>query len=182
MIYLDLNQFRMLLSTADVFTNPSNTANGFAHQLHDTIVSILDKLAPLKVVTKRRSQHVCGWLSENAVELRRHRRTLERRYRRTRKESDRIAYSEACRTANKAINNSRSDYIKEQLACASGDSRQRWQLARKLLHTDRKDNIDKDQQKLCNTLSAFFINKLDTVKQKIASQLGSGLFQVCLHL
>ena len=101
---LNISLFRSKLLASSIFMCPKTTTNDFMVQLRDDVMAILDKLAPSKLVTKRQDSHSDSWLSKEAVNARCHRRSLERRYRRTKAEPDRIAYRTACRATNKIIN------------------------------------------------------------------------------
>jgi thiamine phosphate synthase YjbQ (UPF0047 family) len=97
------------------------TTNEYAVQLRDDLIAAMDKLAPLKQVTKRRSQYSNNWLSKDAIDARRNRRRLERRYRHTKLDQDRVEYRSACHVTNKLINRSRREFINKRLADSSGD-------------------------------------------------------------
>lgn len=170
---LNFDLFGHELLASDVCTNPKSTANEFALQLRDEVTRILDKLAPSKLVTRRFSKRTAGWLSKEAVDSRRSRRTLERRYRRTHLDEDRVAYRRLCRTTNKLINQSRQQHIAKRLDEASGNSRLRWRIANEILHkSDCKVlKSNDDCQGLCNSFAKYFTHKLSQIAQTIASQL-----------
>ena len=174
---IDADVFRHELLASIAYVQPRPTTNEFAVQLRDDVVAILDKLAPLKSVTKRCGKQTCGWLSKEAVESRRNRRKLERRYRQTHRDADRVAYRSACRATNKLIDRSRQEHIGSRLQAAAGNSRQRWRIANELLHNDNRRDInetDADRQKLCDTFSDFFVNKIRLIAQTIADRLALG--------
>jgi len=131
--HLDEDRFRRLILASSVYENPKSNTNDFANQIIDDLVKVLDELVPLKKSTRR-----CGkqtrWLSAEAIVSRRARRRLERCYRRTKSEADRVAYRSACRLTKKLIIDSRKDYVRNRLADATGNQRQRWQIANELLH------------------------------------------------
>jgi len=102
----DVDEFKRKLCAASVFTQPKDQTNDFA--VRDDVVGILDIMAPLKRATRRFGKHTNGCrLNHDAILARRGRRRLERRYRRTRSDADRVAYRAACRSTNKIISNSR---------------------------------------------------------------------------
>ena len=172
--WLDVDVFRRELLSCSASIQPKSTSNEFAVQLRDDVIVILDRLVPSKSVTKRRGKLTCGWLSKDAVKSRRARRRLERRYRRTRCEADRLAYRSVCRTTNKLINSSRREHISNCLGEASGNSRQRWRIANELLHRHEKHGAsasDADYQKQCNTFSDFFVEKLRLIAKTIVDRL-----------
>jgi len=97
-----------------------------------------------------------------AVAAKQTRQQLERRWKRSGSESDRVTYREACRAANVRINASRSAYYKQQLMEAAGDQRATWRLARELLHSDDNPLPVSSQEavKLCDHFCQFFTDKL----------------------
>jgi len=95
---------------------------------------LLEIHAPLRTGRRRCSgQHDTNVLSDEAVEVKRHRRRLERRYRRTGLPSDKRAYKAACNAARTSIMTSRADHIRTQLQQASGNIRATWRTAQSLL-------------------------------------------------
>jgi len=82
---------------------------------------------------RRARKSSAQWLSIEAVTAKRQRRRLERK--RNRSEIDRQAHRVACRYANGLINQSRMDHTRSELE-ACYDSRQRWTVAKRLIHAD----------------------------------------------
>ena len=77
---------------------------------------------------------------------------------------------------NNLINNSRKDYFSTKLADAnaSGDSRQRWQIANELLHhKDKKPDLSSPTLLLerCHKYCQFFTDKLVNIASKIDEHL-----------
>ena len=89
-----------LVITAETSTD---SADEFADQLEQSVVSVLDELAPLKICSKRCGRWSNRWLSESAVTAKRKRRRLERRWYRTRRQADHVVYCSACHEANAEI-------------------------------------------------------------------------------
>ena len=174
--HLDEDRFRRLILASSVYEHPKSNTNDFANQIIDDLVKVLDELVPLKKSTRR-----CGkqtrWLSAEAIVSRRARRRLERRYRRTKSEADRVAYRSACRATNKLIINSRKDYARNRLADATGNPRQRWQITNELLHRNDKSTRSTPSADLtperCNLFCRYFVTKLSSIASKIDEQLKS---------
>ena len=80
------------------------------------ITAMLDEVAPLKTRSRRPLKVVTRWLLEDAIAAKRHRRRLERKWRDTKSDSDRLAYRRVCRHANKLSNTSRQEYFRAQLS------------------------------------------------------------------
>ena len=127
---------RSSLRQSSLFTNPSETADGLAQHICEVVTQELDKVAPLKISRRRPSKTITKFLSPAAKSAKRERRRLERStWKSTKLESDRVAYRESCRTANRLINESRKNFMRDQLA-DSTDSKQRWQSVKNMLHSN----------------------------------------------
>jgi len=96
------------LLNSELYSDPSEDPDIFVDQLERTVIKILDELAPLRIGKRPNSRKSARWLSPEAVNAKKHRRRLERRWKSTGAECDRIDYRKACRHANKLINESRN--------------------------------------------------------------------------
>ena len=72
-------------------------------------------MAPLRTSNKRLSNNNTKWLSAEAVKAKRLRRRLEKRWITSGHSDDRTAYRQACRRANKLINDLRRSYHSEMI-------------------------------------------------------------------
>jgi len=115
------------------------------------------------------SKPITRWLSQDAINVKRERRRLERQWRCTQLDSDRIAYHQVCRHANKLINGSRHNFYHCQLTTIS-DPRDRWKLTKNLLHsTDPPLNkTELENTKLCSSFSDHFSDKITKLKQAVS--------------
>jgi hypothetical protein len=158
---VDPSQFEAQLRASPLFHSPSSTAEGFANQLASVVCQELDKVAPLRSRTRRRSKPITRWLSAEAVHAKRARRRLERRWHKTRSEADRTAYRKSCRRANYLINASRRNYYSLRLQNCS-DAGQRWRTVKELLHVSPADSYrsDRDNSLLCDKFATFLLLKL----------------------
>jgi len=102
--------FADLLRSKPVYSDPADDVDEFADQLEQSVVAVLDERAPLKTSSKRCGRKSNRWLSVTAVAAKCKRRQLERRWKRTRRDADRIAYRAACREANANIIESRGSF------------------------------------------------------------------------
>ena len=143
-------------------------------QLADIITAELDKVAPLHQAS--RSSHgrkVSEFMSDTAKQAKRHRRRCERRWKRTGQETDCVAYRLACRTANRLIIESRSDYFASRMDELVSDAKRRWAAVKELLHEDDRqpDRTAEESKAFCLAASSFCISKLDRTKKSIGAQL-----------
>lgn len=159
------------LSNASFIVSPSGDVDEFYSQLCNDVSAVLDEIVPMRTVTKRETPFNRSKLSDSALNLKRKRRRLERRYNKSKNETNRLLYIDACKAANNAINASRISTNLERLKLAEACPRQLWKISKELLCT----SVNKGFDKLC-TLSAddfqcFFCNKIVLIKDKIAVSL-----------
>ena len=116
--FIEIKLFRILqfitrsdLKSSSLFTRPSNTVDGFTEQLEGVVRSILDDHAPLKTRTKIPGKTVNRHLPPNVVTDKKRRRQLERRWKNTKSESDRVAYRTACHKTNTKSESDRVAYL-----------------------------------------------------------------------
>src|SRR5208282_4844109 len=144
-------------------------------QLERSVTGVLDILAPVKSRTKRRGKRNSRWLSSAAVDAKRTRRQLERRWKATTKEADQVAYRGACRIANAEINASRTTFYNRRLSEADGDQRALWRVAKELLYNDDRppDSGPTEAKRLCDDFVNFFNEKLKKIAGDIRGRLHS---------
>ena len=76
---LNLSDFKTRLCQSSSFTEPAGLVDDFVDQIEADVTKILDDLIPERTCEKRSSKKRC-WLSEAAMEAKRTRRRLERRW------------------------------------------------------------------------------------------------------
>src|SRR5208282_749468 len=106
----------------------------FVAQLERSVTCILDELAPIKNGSRQNGRKSARWLSPEAVNAKRLRRRLERCWKSTGEEKDRLTNRVACRDANYLINTSRNRHRYERIAQVKGDSHRVWSAVKDLLN------------------------------------------------
>jgi len=156
-----------------LFTAPADTADRFADQLRDVVMTLLGKFALLRAGVRRRPKSSSRWLFHEAVTAKLDRRRLERRWLATGAEEDRQRYRRACRSANRLINESRRDHFRTRLGDCANDPGKRWRVVKELLHTSDCDNTatNAENRDLCFAFSEFFGSKISTLKSSVAARL-----------
>ena len=116
-------------------------------------------------------------LSTEALRAKRLRRQLERRWLKTRLESDRQAYRQSCRVANDLITRSLQNSNAQVIDEASRDSRSLWRAVNKLLHPSSSTSLPGETScgDRCNSIAAYFVHKLDNIRRLIRARLGSAV-------
>ena len=131
-------------------------------QSDNTGVSILDRYCPIQERSKFASnRRHCRCLSDDAVDAKRIRQQLERKWKSTRKEVDHTAYRKACRFSNKLIVSSRQEFYRKRIRAAGIYPRTRWAALRDVLHlTDNTEILSELKcSYLCDSFATYFIGK-----------------------
>jgi hypothetical protein len=174
---LDLAIFRDKLTKSSACLRPALTAERFATQLEQDVVIILDELVPFCKSTKRQGKANNSWLTPEATAAKQKRRRLERRWKSTNQEVDRVNYRVACRAANRLIKEARREHLTRSVVESSRDPRSLWRTVKGLLHPCK---ASKFQSGLCHSFSSFFRDKVARVRSSVdamKSQQGIGLSQ-----
>src|SRR5208282_3820408 len=160
---VDWASFQADVLRSELHTDPASTADEFADQLDAVITNILDRHCPLherkRFVSTRRDSR---WQSPEAVEAKRQRRQLERRWQSSHKTEDYVSYRKSCRIANKVIVASRGRFYNDRIQSAAADPRRRWSAIRNILHMTESREIQSvdDCVRLCNGFAQFFVEKI----------------------
>ena len=92
----NIDRFKDLFMKTKVVIAPANNVDEFVDQFDDAMTSVLDQVAPLRTVTCNRGKKNNVWLSDEAVRAKRDRRRHERKWCKTKTETDRTAYRKSC--------------------------------------------------------------------------------------
>ena len=128
------------------------------------------------------------WLSADAVSVKQNRRRLERRWKSTGEESDRLRYRNVCKVSNRLINESRNKDRCVRVKAAAGNSRRVWAECKDLLHSSAPTDLKTENEcrLFSQVLATHFINKVQNIKTAICTALHGAepdqLMSVTLHL
>ena len=125
---------------SSLFTDPDPSVNGFEQQMENTIKSILNDFAPLKTSHRSGPRQTKNWLSPEAIEAKKCRRRLERRWKSSNAEPDCLAYRTACRTANDLIMKSRASSNLERINGCSKNPKSLWNTIESILYSSIPQN------------------------------------------
>ena len=148
-------------------------------QLDTVITKLLDKHCRLqkrsKLAPKRQENR---WLSAEAVQAKRTRRRLERKWRSTKVIACYTEYRKVCRSTNKAIVESRRNFYRQRIDATETDPRKRWATVRDLLHQTESPEVlsTDDCQCLSNAFADFFVDKVSRIKLALNSSLNEATF------
>ena len=182
---IDYGVLQEELESCSFVKQPAETVNEFINQMQNDVVSVLDRLAPVRTTKKRVGNPGKRSLSTEAVMAKRYRRRCEKKLKKSRSAADRLAYRDACRRANELIIKSNQETNQERLDSVKGDQKQTWKIANDILHRDGKSKPETADpvvsRKLCSDFKSFFVDKIKNIGINIASRL-SKCSSVLIHL
>jgi len=135
-------------------------------ELYDeTLSQLLDKHAPFvrKRVVDRKN---CEWFNEEVKKAKEERRLAENMWKKSKLEVHRQIYKTSRNNYSQTVKRVKTEYIKEQLASSSGNSRKTQDIVDRLPDKDSASPV----LPLCgevtaaNTLSSFFVDKIKDIQ------------------
>jgi len=162
---VDTEQFREDLVRSKLLSDPPSDVEELAELYDETLSQLLDKHAPLvrKRVVDRKN---CEWFNEEVKKAKEERRLAENRWRKSKLEVHRQIYKTSRNNYSQTVKRVKTEYIKEQLASSSGNSRKTQDIVDRLLGKDSASPV----LPLCgevtaaNTLSSFFVDKIKDIQ------------------
>ena len=119
---------------------------------------ILDKFAPLKTVTVK-PHNFNPWFTSNLRSKRGIRRQLERIWRKTRNESDKLAYNKQCYLYNYKVKKAQSDYF-SSLFKSNSNTQELWHSIDKLLNRSSSSLPNSSSKHAANQFCTYFVDKI----------------------
>ena len=168
---INLELFEQSILSSSLFSSPDPTVDGFANQMETELTSIWDEVAPLKTGHRTGPRKAKNWLSPEAVDAKKQRRRLERRWKASNAEPDRLAYRAACSSANKQTSFAAANL--ERINEASKNPKRLWTTIKSILHSSPPNEqlSPPISQSLANSLASFFHQKIVSLKDSIALKL-----------
>ena len=160
-----MEAFEADINNPDLVKNPKSNATERAQQYDSVLNTLIDFHAPL--ATKKISPKPPNpWMTPAILASKRHRRYLERVWRRYPIALNRSRFSKQIHPCNKQMSKAKSAYYSKIIAEHSGDHRSLWQAFNKILHCCPKMYIPDHSSitALANTFSSFFINKISIIR------------------
>ena len=119
---VDAIEFRNDVMASTLFSSPACNVNDLCDQYDSELSKVVDVHAPLKTrfVTSRPS---APWYSEEIAAEKRKRRKLERRWRKSGTEADKLQYSDQCSRVRKLLKSSKMSYYASLINENKSDSK-----------------------------------------------------------
>ena len=154
---------------------------------NETIEAIVDKHAPLTTRTVTVRPHTT-WYNDGIRATKCLKRQLERRWRTTGLDCDRLAYCLQRQLVSSPIHRAKLEYHKSQIADASGDQKRVFKIVAKLLHTDHDTPLPTcySFNALAEQFSDYFSEKISKIRCEFTPSVSNvdiytdGESQTCL--
>jgi len=128
-----------------------------------TLRRIVDEHVPAYSATVR-ERHLRPWFDDECRASRRRSRMLERRYRRTRRADDRLAWIRQVRCMHSLYEKKEEQYWTYRITSCSGNSRRLWQSMSSLLRRDKSSATKSSSSITADKLAQFFADKVAAVR------------------
>lgn len=155
-----INDISEALSKVHIQTD----ANVSVNSLNNVLVSVLDNHAPLQTNKIKRMSR--SWMTNEILDARRQRRKLEKNYRQTKTENDRIKYTTYCRKVEKMIHTQKKIFYNSKI---SGDNkinmRELYSTISLLLSNPTGDEAMKESP---NDVANYFIEKIKKINSSLS--------------
>ena len=162
---INMEAFKADIKTSDLINNPKSNATELAQQYDSVLTSLINLHAPL--VTKTISPKPPNpWMTPAILASKRHRRYLERVWRRFPTALNRSRLTKQIHLCNRLMSKAKSAHYSKIISEHSGDHRSLWQAFNKILHRCPKMHLPNHSSiaALANTFSSFFINKISIIR------------------
>ena len=167
---LDIDKFCSLIRNSILYKTQSDDPEYLADLYNSTITGIIEKLLPLKAkVTKVREP--VPWFNSEIGELRRIRRSCERKWRKTKTELDFKSFCSAKNKVCKAIFDAKKQHYTAAIKNTHGDQKQLFTIMNQLLNKEKVTKLPSgNDDYLAQKFNDFFISKIDKIQEHLSSQ------------
>ena len=165
---VDPIEFRNDVMASTLFSSPACNVNDLCDQYDSELSKVVDVHAPLKtrLVTSRPS---APWYSEEIAAEKRKRRKLERRWRKSGTEADKLQYSDQCSRVRKLLKSSKMSYYASLINENKSDSKVLFNTIDRMLHRTPQNHYPScgSPKELCDKFADFFCDKIVTIRNQL---------------
>ena len=150
------------LATSELCQNPSDDLQELVSSYNNTLMAALDHHAPLITRTIVQRPRV-PWFSQEIREAKRQRRKAEKRWRKSRLESDLAAFKAKRNLTTRLMNKARREFYSNFIDENSGDQKKLFRASQRLFNRTMDDGLppNLDSRTFSNDLGTFFVQKID---------------------
>ena len=161
---IDISYFNKDIAAA--FSNVENLdLDSLVKFFNSTLTLILDKNAPLKIVTVT-SHNKSPWFTPNLLTERHERRQLECTWHNSCNDADRLLYKNQCHLYNSLIKKAQSNYFSSLFKNCS-DSKSLWRSINQVCHCSSSFSLNPRFTLTADQLVLFFLDKIKAVRSKL---------------
>nr|XP_058940209.1 uncharacterized protein LOC131768500 [Pocillopora verrucosa] len=162
---IDPDNLRRDIRSSALYNSPSQEITELCDQYDSVLLSILDKHAPLRtrIINLRPN---APWYSEEIRKQKTTCRKFERRWRRSKLESDYRPYANQRTILQNTIFKSKMDYYSNRISEAGNDNKALFRLIDRLLHrkAEKSYPTSTSAEDLANTFVTFFEDKITRIR------------------
>ena len=149
------------LSSSDLLTNPSSTPSENYKQYYDTLISLLNKYAPLKIMNITHKTNN-PWFSKHLMYHKQRKRQLERLWRKERSPLCRSALRRQINLFNRLVSQAKSQYFSNNISQFKNNPRKLWNEFDKLLHKEQNLTLPThcSNKDLADSFATYFSDKI----------------------
>ena len=165
---INLKKFQSDLQSSDLLQCPAESLDDLALQYQSTLSSVLDVHAPLVLikVLQRPSQ---PWFCSEIAEAKKKRRRLERRWRRTKLEIDRLSFIEARNNVCKLTSMAKTSFYSRRIDAFSCNHKALFREMNHLLNQSTVTPMPPYESPgvLANQFADYFSSKIDLIRREL---------------
>ena len=156
------------LATSELCQNSSDDLQELVSSYNNTLMAALDKHAPLMTRTIVQRPRV-PWFIQEIREAKRQRRKAEKRWRKSRLESDLAAFKAKHNFTTRLMNKARGEFYSNFIDENSGDQKKLFRASQRLFKRTMDDGLppNLDSKTFSNDLGKFFVQKIDTIRTQL---------------
>ena len=156
------------LATSELCQNPSDDLQELVSSYNNTLMAALDKHTPLMTRTIVQRRRV-PWFSQEIREAKRQRRKAEKRWRKSRLESDLAAFKAKRNFTTRLMNKARREFYSNFIDENNGDQKKLFRSSQRLFKRTMDDGLppNLDSKTFSNDLGKFFVQKIDAIRTQL---------------
>ncbi len=162
---IDLSALKEDIQKSKLIVEPCGNASDLANQYNNTLASILNKHAPL--IAKNVSPKPQNpWTTPEIAAAKRHRRYLERIWRKNPTPLNRSRFTKQTHACNRLMSKAKSTYYSEIISENSQDQRSMWKAFNQILHRRPTMSLPEcpSLSQLAGSFGSFFLNKITAIR------------------
>ena len=156
---IDINNFKTYIVKSQLITNPKLSADSLYKRFHDTLSSILNTHAPLKIKSVS-PKPLSPWITSAIQAAKRTRRYLVRIWRKSCFPSNRSKYVKQAHLCNRMMETARREHIANYIHENENNAGKLWRAVNSVLHRVPNTSMPttSDITTLCHSFFTFFVN------------------------